>query len=328
MGAAVAAATASSALPQNENHSHYALSDMPPRSIVVAALIAAAAVTGCAGDRASGGDRLVVATTTQVGDLARNVAGARAEVRQLLRPNSDPHDYEPRPSDARAISEAAVVFRSGGDLDEWLSDLVKSAGGDAKVITLIDSVRQRDRDPHWWQDPRNAERAVGAIRAGLAKADPEGASVYARNAAAYVSRLRALDRSVARCISQVPRARRRLVTTHDALGYYAARYGIEVVGALIPSLSTEAQASAGATAKLIGQIRSEGVKAIFPESSLNPKLERAVSRDAGAQLGEALWADTLGPEGSSGATYIDSVASNTEALVDGLSGGDRRCRPG
>lgn len=293
----------------------------------VAVLGALAALAGCDGETAGGEGPLVVATTTQVADLARNVAGGRAEVRQLLKPNSDPHDYEPRPSDARAIGEASVVLRSGGDLDGWMGDLVDSSGGDAEVVALMDSVEARGEDPHWWQDPRNAERAVGTIRAALTKADPGGERAYSRNAAAYARRLRALDRSVARCIRMVPRDRRRLVTTHDALGYYAARYGIEVVGALIPSLSTEAQPSTGDTARLVRQIRAEGVEAIFPESSLNPKLERAVSRDAGARLGDGLWADTLGPRGSSGATYVDSIASNTGAVVEGLSGGKRRCRP-
>ena len=300
---------------------------MGSRSFAGAALIMAAVVGGCGGGKPSATTRVVVATTTQVGDLVRNVAGARAEVRQVLAPNSDPHDYEPRPSDARAVAETGVVFRSGGDLDGWLDDLVDSAGREAEVVTLMDSVRTLGDDPHWWQDPRNAERAVRAIRDGLSRVDPEGATLYARNAASYAKRLRRLDRSVLGCITQVPPAQRRLVTTHDALGYYAARYGIEVIGALIPSLSTEAQPSAGDTAKLVEQIREQDVKAIFPESSLNPKLERAVSREAGARLGEALWADTLGPEGSSGATYIDSIASNTAALVKGLSGGERSCRP-
>jgi ABC-type Zn uptake system ZnuABC Zn-binding protein ZnuA len=300
---------------------------MRPRSTAVAALLSAVAVAGCGESSGDGGDRLVVATTTQVGDLARNVTGRRAGVRQVLRPNSDPHDYEPRPSDARAIGEATLVIRSGGDLDGWLTDVVESAGGDVEVVDLMDSVRVRGDDPHWWQDPRNARRAVGAIRGALSEADPAGARTYARNAAAYMKRLEALDRSVARCIGRLPRNRRRLVTTHDSLGYYSARYGLELIGALIPSLSTEAQPSSGDTAKLVDQIREQGVKTIFPESSLNPKLERAVSREAGARLGTALWADTLGPEGSSGATYIGSVASNTEALVEGLSGGATRCRP-
>ena len=288
-----------------------------------------ALATGCGSqDEPGGGPRLgVIATTTQVGDLARNVAGRRAAVRQLLQPGSDPHDYEPRPSDARAVAAAEVVVRSGGEVDEWLGDLIESAGGDAEVISLIDSVRRRGEDPHWWQDPRNALRAVGAIRDALSKADPAGREVYERNAAAYTRTLRGLDRSVARCIASVPRAKRRLVTTHDALGYFADRYGIEVVGALIPSLSTEAQPSAGDTARLVEQIREQGVSAVFPESSLNPRLERAVSREAGVEVGGRLWADALGPKGSEGATYVESIASNTAALVKGLTGGRSSCMP-
>ena len=304
---------------------------MAPRSSVALAVAISLGVlaTGCGSDdEPSDGSRLgVIATTTQVGDLTRNVAGRRAAVRQLLQPGSDPHDYEPRPSDAQAVAEADVVLRSGGEVDEWLGDLIESAGGDAEVVSLIDFVRRRGEDPHWWQDPRNAARAVGRIRDALSKADPARREVYERNATAYTRRLRALDRSVARCLASVPRRERRLVTTHDALGYFADRYGIEVVGALIPSRSTEAQPSAGDTAELVEQIREQRVSAVFPESSLNPRLERAVSREAGVDVGGRLWADALGPEGSDGETYIGSIASNTAALVKGLSGGRRSCRP-
>ena len=140
-------------------------------------------------------------------------------------------------------------------------------------------------------------------------------------------RLERLDRAVAACIGKVPAAGRTLVTTHDALGYYARRYGIRVVGAVIPSRSTVAQPSAGETAELVETIRREHVKAIFAESSVNPKVEAAIARETGAKVGAALWADTLGPAGSDGATYIDSIASNTAALVEGLSGGEVTCRP-
>ncbi len=290
----------------------------------------AALAIGCGSEGSGGADGselTIIATTTQVGDLVRNVAGRRGEVSQLLQPGADPHDYEPRPSDSRAVAEADVIFRSGGEVDGWLGDLIESAGSDAEVVTLIDGVRRRGEDPHWWQDPRNAARAVGAIRDALSKADPAGRAVYERSAARYGRALGGLDRSVARCIRSVPASQRRLVTTHDALGYFADRYDIVVVGALIPSLSTEAQPSAGDTAKLVEQIRDERVNAVFPESSLNPKLERAVSRQAGAHVGGRLWADTLGPRGSGGETYIRSIASNTETLVRGFSGGRKSCRP-
>ena len=298
--------------------------------LLVSLVLATAA--GCGDDNqdgASDASLTAVATTTHVGDFVRQVGGRRVQVEQILEPNTDPHDYEPRPSDAAALRDADAVFQSGGDLDEWLGELIDSAGGDAEPVQLIDFVRtirdQGDADPHWWQDPRNAERAVDPIRDALAEADPGGRDVYRRNAAAYVVRLRRLDRDVADCIERVPSARRKLVTTHDALGYYAERYGLDVVGALIPSLSSQAQPSAKDTAELVGQIERLDVRAIFPESSLNPKLERAVARETGAEVGEALWADTLGSEGSSGATYIDAIRANTEAIVGGLTGGEARC---
>jgi ABC-type Zn uptake system ZnuABC Zn-binding protein ZnuA len=294
-------------------------------SLALAGVLVAA---GCGDEASSDGSSVqAVATTTQVGDLVRNVGGSRVAVDQILEPNSDPHGYEPRPSDAASVAEADVVFRSGGDLDEWLGDLIDNAGGDAPAIDLAESVGAQEDDPHWWQDPRNALEAVAAIEAALAEADPEGAKRYRANAQAYAARLRQLDRSVARCIERIPERQRRLVTTHDALGYYADRYGIEVVGALIPSLSTAAQPSAGDIERLVDQVERQGVKAVFPESSLNPRLERAVSRETGAAVGQALWADTLGPEGSSGETYIGSIQANTEALVDGLTGGAESCRP-
>jgi ABC-type Zn uptake system ZnuABC Zn-binding protein ZnuA len=282
-----------------------------------------------AGCRDSGGgdDAAVsaVATTTQVADLVRNVGGPRVSVDGILRPNSDPHEYEPRPSDAAALARADVVFRSGGDLDEWLDEIVDSAGGDATQVTLIDSVRGIGGDPHWWQDPRNAILAVEAIRAALAKADPDGARGYARRASAYAARLRALDSSIARCVDRVPAAKRRIVTTHDALGYFAHRYGVEVIGAVIPSLSTQAQASARDVGRLVDEIESEGVEAIFPEAAVSEKLEQAISREAGARVGGRLYADTLGPEGSGAATYIEAMRHNAAALVDGMSGGRVGC---
>lgn len=313
-----------------------------PRPLPIPVLLALAALVPAAAGCASGGEDgsdpgdeaavSVVATTTQVADFAREVGGDRVEVHQVLQANSDPHGYEPRPSDAEALADAELVVRSGGDLDEWLADLIDDAGGDAPTVTLIEAVRTiggdgDDADPHWWQDPRNAIAAVEAIEAALVEVDPAGASDYRADAGAYVERLRALDRNVAACVAEIPPAKRRLVTTHDALGYYTDRYGIEVVGALIPSLSTAAQPSAGDIRELVHRIREQDVEAIFPESSIDPRLERAVAREAGATVGRPLWADTLGPDGSDGATYIQSIQSNTAALVEGLTGGTTHCRP-
>jgi ABC-type Zn uptake system ZnuABC Zn-binding protein ZnuA len=257
--------------------------------------------------------------------MTRAVAGNRLDVHQILEPGSDPHEYEPRPSDAEAVAGAKVVIRSGGDVDDWLSGLIDQAGGRADVVTLIDHVERHGQDPHWWQDPRNAEAAVETIRAALAKADPAGAAGYRARADAYVARLKALDGQIATCVGRLPAGERKLVTSHDALGYYARRYGFKVIGAAIPSLSTQAQPSAASTKRLVDQIKTQHVAAIFPESALNPKLEEAIARDAGARVGGALWADTLGPKGSSGATYLGALAANTRTIVSALSRGRVSC---
>ncbi len=272
----------------------------------------------------------VVATTTQVADLARNAAGGRAAVTQVLSPNSDPHEYEPRPSDAEAIADADVIIRSGGDVDEWVDEIIDASGTDAEVTSLIDSVEtiegpDGDVDPHWWQDPRDAELAVAAIRDRLIATDPDGVAIYTASAADYLHEIEDVDGEIEACISSVPADRRKLVTSHDALGYYANRYGIEVIGAAIPALSTQAQASAGEAADLTDLIRTEGVATVFPEAGVSRQLEEAIADDAGAEVGGQLWADSLGPADSDGATYLDALASNTRVVVEGLTGGRATC---
>jgi len=298
-------------------------------ALLLTLTVGAVALTACgAGSNGAGDAELTaVATTTQAGDLLRNVGGDRVDVRTLLPPGADPHDYEPRPSDVGSIAEAALVVKSGGDLDEWLDDLLGEAGRDATELTLTDSLQTIDGDPHWWQDPRNAVLAVRAIKRALVEVDPGGRSAYERNADAYVGRLRALDRAIAACMRKIPDRDRKLVTTHDALGYFARRYDVEIVGAIIPALSTQAQPSARDVDELVDQIRSESVRAVFPETALNPRLESAIAREANARVGDALWTDALGPEGSDGETYLEAMASNTAAVVDGMTGGERSCRP-
>jgi ABC-type Zn uptake system ZnuABC Zn-binding protein ZnuA len=287
----------------------------------------ALALLGCAHDSGDGARASVVATTPQVADFARQVGGDRVEVTQILPANADPHEYEPRPSDAEALANADLIVRSGGDVDGWLDQLVESSGSDAPVLDLIDHVRTRegadgDVDPHWWHDPRNAELAVGALRDELISVDPESRSAYRRNAAAYERDLDGLDRAIASCIRAVPADERKLVTSHDSLGYYAARYGIDVIGATIPSLSTQAEPSAGDTAELVDLIRSSGVSTIFPEAGVSRELEEAIATQADARVGGQLWADTLGPADSDGATYVEAELSNTVELVSGFT--DRR----
>jgi ABC-type Zn uptake system ZnuABC Zn-binding protein ZnuA/ABC-type Mn2+/Zn2+ transport system permease subunit len=309
----------------------------PAGALAAAALLAAlAAGCGSSGGSAGPGQVKVIATTTQIGDFARAVGGDRADVVQLLKPNTDPHDYEPRPSDVRETAGADVVLESGDNLDHWMGDVVKQAGGDPTVIDLgarapvkvpgeSEGEEASRYDPHWWHDPRNAEAAVVAIRDALTKANPDARDAYARNAAAYLAKLRALDRGIAACLDRVPADQRKLVTDHDAFNYFARRYGITVVGAVIPSQTTQAQASAKDVAQLSKVIRREGVKAVFPESSINPKLARAIAAQTGATSDLTLYGDTLGAKGSSGATYLTMEQANADAMARGFTGGAQRC---
>ena len=269
-------------------------------------------LAACGSDRAASGSGAgsfqVVATTTQMADFARNVAGSRASVTQILAPNTDPHEYEVRPGDVKALAEADLVLRSGGEADAWLGDALSAAGVDSgAVVDVGRAAGLEGDDPHWWQDPARA-------------------ATYRAGASRYLARLRTLDASVRTCLDQVPANQRLLVTSHDALGYYARRYGIRVVGAVIPALTTAAQPSAGDVAKLVSTIERTGVRTIFAESSVNPKVEQAIARQTGARVGPPLWADSLGPKGSSGATYLGSIAANTRALAEGFTSGTVRCR--
>src|SRR5829696_1813136 len=170
----------------------------------------ALAFAGGGADGGEGGRPVVIATTTQAADLARGVAGQRAQVRGVLAPNSDPHEYEVRPGDVKALARAAVIVRSGGDVDGWLAGAIDSAGADAPVVDLLAAAGPEGEDPHWWQDPRRAVRAVEAIRAALETADPAGAAAYEAGARRSQRRLEALDAAVRACLGQIPAARRTL----------------------------------------------------------------------------------------------------------------------
>jgi ABC-type Zn uptake system ZnuABC Zn-binding protein ZnuA/ABC-type Mn2+/Zn2+ transport system permease subunit len=300
------------------------------------ALVLAVVTAGCGGSAGGSAGLDVVATSTQLGDIVRTVGGNRVDLHQILKPNTDPHDYEPRPDDIRATAGAALVFTSGDNLDTWMGTVISEAGGDPTVVDVGATVPVRlpgessgaeasEFDPHWWHDPVNVEAAAGTIQKALAAADPAGADLYAANAKAYMAKVRALDSGIAACMRKVPPSKRKLVTDHDAFGYFAHRYGITVVGAVIPSQTTQAQPSAGDVADLSRLIEEEGVTAVFPESSVSPKLARAIAAETGASVGPSLYGDTLGPDDSPGATYLGMERANADAMVRGFTGGARGC---
>jgi ABC-type Zn uptake system ZnuABC Zn-binding protein ZnuA len=323
---------------------------------------------GSGGDSEGGTGKTVsvIATTTQIADVVREVGGDEVEVTQLLQPNTDPHDYEPRPSDVAAFPDADVVFINGGHLDEWVEELIEDSGSEARVVDLGMGIPVKleggedghghageeakgeehghdhggekakgeehghdhgaeEFDSHWWHDPTNVEAATARVAAVLGQLDPEAKSVFAANARSYERELATLDTAIEACIDRIPASDRKLVTDHEAFGYFANRYGIEVIGTVIPALTTQAEPSAGDLAELEETIRSEGVRAVFPESSVPSTTAQAIARDTGASADYSLYGDSLGPSDSDAGTYTGMMKSNADQIARGLSGGKVTC---
>jgi len=283
-------------------------------------VLAAAGCTQTAIAKPPPGTIAVVATTTQMQDLVRNVGGGRVHVVGILHPNVDPHDFEPTPSTVVGLTGAKLVVESGVGLDAWADQLVSSAGTSAPVFDAAASLPIRGDDPHWWGDPTLVERAATALARRLGEVDPGHRAAYARNGARYIRQVARMDAENRRLVATVPPADRKLVTNHDAFGYLAAHYGIRVVGSVFPALSTAAQPSAQDVASLIGRIRAQHVRAIFTESSLDPAVERQIGAEAGARVFADLYGDSLGPAGSPGATYLGMERWNVRAMVAGFLG--------
>jgi ABC-type Zn uptake system ZnuABC Zn-binding protein ZnuA len=289
--------------------------------------------TSAGGQSSGSGSKLkVVATTTQVADFTRNIGGDRIELTQILKPNVDPHDYEASPADVAAIAKADVVVKSGVGLEKFLDPAISSAGFGGTVIDTSTGVtiregngtdEEKEGDPHIWHDPRNAKIMAHDIADGLAAKDPADKAMYEQNYTAYAAKLDALDTKIQSQIDALPASQRKLVTNHDAFGYYVARYGLQFVGSIIPSFDTSAELSAKDLTDLVTKIKATGVRAIFSESSLPPKTADTVGREAGVKVvegGQALYGDTLGPAGSDGATYLQMEEHNTTTIVSALSG--------
>jgi ABC-type Zn uptake system ZnuABC Zn-binding protein ZnuA len=298
---------------------------------LVAACLAALLVAGCSGSggdtggRDGGGGLRVVATTTQVADLAANVGGDRVRVRSLLKPGIDPHDYEPSPADIDAIAHADLVLENGVGLEAWLADTIDSSGFDGPVVDTSQGIRLRmvggAPDPHIWQDPGNAERMAANIERGLAAAEPAAAPAFKANLAAYTRQLEALDAEVQRQVDSL--ANRKVVTDHDAFGYYLDRYRLELVGTVIPSFDSSAELSGRDIRDLVAKVRATRVRAIFSETTLPARAAETIGREAGVEVvtgDDALYGDSLGPAGSDGDTYLKMLRHNTRTIVGNLSG--------
>jgi len=288
-------------------------------------LVAVATVLGACGRDGRGtpdGKFQVLATTVQIGSLARQVAGEHADVRVLVKAGVDPHDYELSTGDLRAIERASVILRHGIGLDSYLDKAANDAATRAKTIVVTGGIELRvqggESDPHVWQNPLNAGIMTSNIADALAARDPANANDYRKNAAAYRATLEDADRQIRELVETVPPANRKMVTNHDAFGYFIERYGLQFVGAVIPSLSTQAEPSAKDIAALEDTIRREKVKAIFAESSLEPRTAAQIAKDTGVRIVDDLYGDSLGPPGSGADTVDGMLLANARKIADAL----------
>jgi len=282
-----------------------------------------AALTACSAPASPSTNGLlaVVATTSLIGDVARQIGADRVSVNVLLPIGADPHAFEPRPQDVAALTDADLVLVNGLGLEATLQPLLGNA---RTIVTVSDGINalpfaeeEGGLDPHVWQDPNNVIVWARNIRDAFAQADPAHADEYASNAETYIAELTALDAWIKEQVAQIPEANRKLVTDHEDFGYFTARYGFEQVGAVVPSVSTGSAPSAQELAALEDAIRSSGVKAVFVGSTVSPDLSRRVAEDTGVRL-VFLFTDSLSPAGGDAESYLAFMRHNVNAIVEAL----------
>ncbi len=298
--------------------------------LAIVALVACTAE----GDRSTTGELRVVATTTQVGSAAREVGGGAIDLTVLLAPGVEAHDFALTPQQGAALEGADVILVSGAGLEDWLADTIAAVGAEDRVRDLSEGIALRAPDttgtgdmdadtvdPHYWLSGPNAVLMVGNVRDALTEADPGGTEGYGARAAELIERLESADREARTLIDEVPAEDRGIVTDHDALGYFLDEYGLRFVGSVFPSLDVSADPSAQDIEDLVAVIREQGVKAIFTESSVSPRLAEAIAAETDARLAdEPLYTDSLGPPGSGADTLDGMLLHDARVIRDGLLG--------
>ena len=308
------------------------------RRYVITSLSAAALVLSLGAAQAQ--EKLAtVASFSILGDLVKNVGGDRITVTTLVGPDGDAHVYEPNPADAKAVAQAKVVFVNGLGFEGWMERLAQASGSKATTVTASNGVEpivseeeeehakgekhaeheehHGASDPHAFQSIPNVKIYVGNIRDALITADPDGKSTYETNATAYLAELDKLDADVRAAVNALPEARRKIITSHDAFGYFAKTYGFAFLAP--QGVSTDAEASAKEVAQLIRQIKAEKVKAVFVENITDQRLVKRIAAESGAVIGGELYSDALSPPDGPAGTYIDMFRHNIRTLSAALS---------
>lgn len=270
----------------------------------------------------------VVASFSILGDLVQVVGGERVQVTTLVGPNADAHGFEPKPADAKAILKARLFVMNGLNFEPWAEKLAKSAAYQGAIVVASHGVKPRqmeeagdshghhEADPHAWQNPNHVVLYVQNIAAGLSKVDPAGAGIYLANAARYAGVLKDFDAQARAQFAAIPAAKRRVITSHDAFGYFAAQYQIKFLAP--EGVNADTTPSAKHVAELIRQMKREKIRAVFVENMSNPKLITQLSKDAGATLGGTLYSDALSGPSEPGSSYLKMMQHNVAQLLAGM----------
>lgn len=310
----------------------------------VLALLGLASGTGWSAEAPkAAGKTPVIATFSILGEAVAKVGGDRVAVTTLVGPGGDAHTYEPAPADAKSLVAAALIVENGLNFEPWLNKLYRASGSKVPRVVASTGIKPRaaaddddhhqagqakghehghdhgDFDPHVWQNPQHMSLMVQNLEQALCRIDPAGAAVYRANAAAYRAELAELDRYLAAQTAKLPPARRILVTSHDALGYFAERYGFASPASALSSVTTEAaDPSAQQVATVVAEIRKTKVPAIFTENMANPRLMAQIAKEAKVRVDTTLFTDALGPAGSPGDTYVKMMRYNIDTIVKAL----------
>lgn len=260
----------------------------------------------------------VVAAESFLTDIAQQVAGARLLVDNLIPAGTEPHSFEPTPREMVKVADCNLLIISGSGLEEWLKGILTNIGGSKKIIEASSGLKANDGDPHFWLDPNNVMAYVKNIQDGLTAIDPQGKTTYATNAETYIQKLRELDAWIKQEVEKISPEQRRLVTNHETLGYFASRYGFQVVGSLLPSLSSEASPSARQLAQLSDTMRTTTAKVIFLDVGNNPQLAEQIAAETKARIITNLYSESLSQADGPASSYIAMMKHNVMVIVSAL----------
>ncbi len=288
-------------------------------------LIAGLILAGCGAknDRTKSGKIRAISSITIINDVVKNIGGDKVEAISICGVGIDPHTYKPKPNDPRTVSESDIVFINGFALEHWIEEMVHNAGGNKTVVTVTKGLTPMtdergfgDPDPHAWFDVKNVKTYSENIANALIEMDKPNESYYRQNLESYLKKLDSLDSYVKSHIETIPKEKRVLITSHDAVRYFGRAYGLEVKG--LQGISTEAKAQTEDVKKLVDLIKERKLNSVFIETSVNPKLLEEISRETGATVGGTLYSDSVGDEGTVEGTYIGAVTFNVNTIVKAL----------